>query len=36
MPSDTTKKATSICKGKTYYFCEMGKACKEKVRRRSR
>jgi YHS domain-containing protein len=28
MPSDPAKKATSIYKGKTYYFCEMGRVCK--------
>jgi putative intracellular protease/amidase/YHS domain-containing protein len=30
MPSDPAKKATSIYKGKTYYFCEMGEVCKGK------
>ena len=30
MPSDPAKKATSIYRGKTYYFCEMGKVCKGK------
>jgi putative intracellular protease/amidase/YHS domain-containing protein len=30
MPSDSAKKATSIYKGKTYYFCEMGEVCKGK------
>jgi putative intracellular protease/amidase/YHS domain-containing protein len=28
MPSDPAKKATSIYKGKTYYFCQMGEVCK--------
>ncbi len=30
MPSDAAKKATSIYKGKTYYFCQMGEVCKGK------
>jgi putative intracellular protease/amidase/YHS domain-containing protein len=30
MPSDSAKKITSIYKGKTYYFCEMGDVCKGK------
>jgi putative intracellular protease/amidase/YHS domain-containing protein len=30
MPSDSAKKATSIYKGKTYYFCQMGEVCKGK------
>jgi YHS domain-containing protein len=30
MPSDSAKKITSIYKGKTYYFCEMGEVCKGK------
>jgi putative intracellular protease/amidase/YHS domain-containing protein len=28
MPSDAAKKATSLYKGKTYYFCQMGEVCK--------
>jgi putative intracellular protease/amidase/YHS domain-containing protein len=30
MPSDSQKKATSIYKGNTYYFCQMGEVCKGK------
>ena len=30
MPSDPAKKATSIYKGNTYYFCQMGEVCKGK------
>jgi putative intracellular protease/amidase/YHS domain-containing protein len=30
MPSDSAKKITSIYKGKTYYFCEMGEVCRGK------
>jgi putative intracellular protease/amidase/YHS domain-containing protein len=30
MPSDPAKKAISTYKGKTYYFCQMGKVCKGK------
>jgi putative intracellular protease/amidase/YHS domain-containing protein len=30
MPSDSAKRITSIYKGKTYYFCEMGEVCKGK------
>lgn len=30
MPSDSAKKITSTYRGKTYYFCEMGKVCKGK------
>ncbi|MFI5097831.1 MAG: DJ-1/PfpI family protein [Candidatus Acidiferrales bacterium] len=30
MPSDSAKKTTSIYKGKTYYFCQMGEVCKGK------
>jgi putative intracellular protease/amidase/YHS domain-containing protein len=30
MSSDAAKKATSVYKGKTYYFCQMGEVCKEK------
>jgi putative intracellular protease/amidase/YHS domain-containing protein len=30
MPSGPAKKITSIYKGKTYYFCQMGEACKGK------
>ena len=29
MPSDSAKKATSIYKAKTYYFCQMGEVCKK-------
>lgn len=28
MPSDSAKKVTSIYKGKTYFFCQMGEVCK--------